>query len=83
MRKYSNSQLMDATPQQASEWVNKNVRIVSDTGKVIEGMVIHIDREARPLNCPIPEEDHKPCGLKIDNGESIALGHIVSMEVEE
>ena len=74
---------MFATPQQASEWINKKVKIVSDTGKVIEGRVIYIDRNAIPLNCPIPDEERTPCGLKLDNEEHIALGHIDSMEVEE
>lgn len=74
---------MFATPQQALEWVNKRVKIVSDTGKVIEGRVIYIDRNANPLNCPIPDEERIPCGLKLDNEEHIALGHIESMEVEE
>lgn len=83
MRKYNNQQLMFATPQQASEWLKKKVIIVSDTGKVIEGRVIYIDGNAIPLNCPIPDEERIPCGLKLDNEEHIALVHIASMEVEE
>lgn len=74
---------MFASPQQASEWLNKKVKIVSDMGNVIEGRVMYIDRNAIPLNCPIPDEERTPCGLKLDNEEHIALGHIESLEVEE
>lgn len=83
MKKYSFTQLADATPKQSSEWLDKYVKIVCTNGNVIEGKVVRVDRNAKPLNCSIPAEERLFTGLKLDNNEYVGLGNIETMEIEE
>ncbi len=82
MKKYNENQLWEVTPQEASEWMQKQAIIYRKDGGIVKGKIALIGRNALPLSTVIPPEVRSFTDLTIGD-QNVDLRDMKGLDIED